>query len=188
MYTLETSLSHQVEAHIASAISTSNLQLAGNSFETLDFSMPSYDGSSAKPKEIPGFSNPFSSGSGSESSSAPKVDLDLPSFSNPFGSMLGGDDGSDDASKQAAAEAKQAASDAKKAEKEAAEAQKKAEKESAEAQKKAEKEARKKAELEKQRAMVERAKAAKEAEAEAAASAPAPAPVVVSPTKSCSVQ
>ena len=176
MYTLETSLSHQVEAHIASAISTSNLQLAGNSFETLDFSMPSYDGSSAKPKEIPGFSNPFGSGSGSESSSAPKVDLDLPSFSNPFGSMLGGDDGSDDASKQAAAEAKQAASDAKKAEKEAAEA------------KKAEKEARKKAELEKQRAMVERAKAAKEAEAEAAASAPAPAPVVVSPTKSCSVQ
>lgn len=133
----------------SSAISGSSMFLAAQS-EYLDFSMPSYDNNQAVGKSSK---------------------LDAPSFNSPFGDFDFGasksdsvDTSADDSKaaeeKAAAAAAKEQAAADEKAAKEAA--KKQAEDEAA--AKKAEKEARRKAEIEKQKAAVERAKAQKESE------------------------
>jgi len=168
----------------------------GDSFETLDFSLPSY-GEATK-------SDTLSPSSSSSSSDSP------PAFSNPFGELkmperatesakvtpapapapvAKKDDAAEKAAEKADAEARKAdekarkaeekaAAEAKKAEeKAAAEAKKEAEKAAAE-KKEAEKQARREAEKKKQQEAVERAKQREEEEAAAKeAAAPAPAPV-----------
>lgn len=120
----------------------------GNSFETVDFSLPSYD--QAVGKATKAFDQ-----------------LDAPKFVNPFGSSDSEDKTADEAKDDAKAAAetakqdKQAEREAAKAEREAAKAEaeaKKAEEKAAAEKAKAEKEARKQEQLEKQRAAVERQK------------------------------
>jgi len=127
---------------------SSQYLIGASSFDTLDFSLPSYtEGVTAATKAPPSFSNPFEEGS-------PEVDKKQ----------------EQEDAKKAAAEARKEAAEAKKA---AAEAKKTAEKEAAEQRKleqekkKEALEARKAAEKEKQRLAVERA--SKRAEEEKAA-------------------
>lgn len=120
-------------------------KFTGSSFESVDFSLPSYDeavGGKATPREG-----------------------EAPKFTNPFGSF---DSGSDEAeSKPAADEAKvdkaaeREAAKARKAEEKAEAEAKKAEEKAAAEKAKADKEARRKEQMELQRAAVERQKEAK---------------------------
>jgi chemotaxis protein histidine kinase CheA len=120
----------------------------GNSFETVDFSLPSYD--QAVGKATKAFDQ-----------------LEAPKFVNPFGSSDSEDKTADEAKDdtkaavETAKQDKQAEREAAKAEREAAKAEaeaKKAEEKAAAEKAKAEKEARKQEQLEKQRAAVERQK------------------------------
>mmetsp|Transcript_16602 Transcript_16602/g.24634 ORF Transcript_16602/g.24634 Transcript_16602/m.24634 type:complete len:422 (+) Transcript_16602:54-1319(+) len=172
----------------------------GDSFETLDFSLPSYGEATKSDTLSP-------SSSSSSSSDSP------PAFSNPFGELkmperatesakvtpapapapvAKKDDAAEKAAEKADAEARKAdekarkaeekaAAEAKKAEeKAAAEAKKEAEKAAAE-KKEAEKQARREAEKKKQQEAVERAKQREEEEAAAPAPAPVPAPAPSKP-------
>lgn len=150
-------MANPVESTSRSAISGSSLYLSafgapaggGSGFDTLDFSMPSYgDAVKGPTKDPPSFSNPFG-------------DVKIPSLSSEEATSEPKKD-SPDAFIEAKKEEQKAAEAKKAADAEAA-AQKKVADAEAAAQKKAEKEARRQAELEKQRAAVERAREAKEA-------------------------
>ena len=184
----EASPIQQVQSTSESAISDSSLYLSG-SFDTMDFSMPSYSEStkpSGKEKEAPTFSNVFGLGGSEEKPAADEAQVDKAAEKAAADATKAEEKAAAEARKAEEKEyadskkaeekaAKEAEKEAKKAEKEAA-AAKKAEDAAQAADKLAEKQARLQAELQKQREAVERTKAAAEAES---ASAPAPA---VSPT------
>ena len=113
----------------------------GGSFETVDFSLPSYDQAVGKATKA-------------------MEQIEAPKFSNPFGSSDSEDKVADEAKDEKKDEGT-AEREAAKSEREAAKAEaeaKKAEEKAAAEQAKAAKEARKKEQLEKQRAAVERQK------------------------------
>lgn len=138
----------------------------GQSFETLDFSLPSYSdavgGAKDAIKEAPKFANPFGSLMGGEE---PAVEDTAKADTKAAAEAARAEKESEkeearaakEAEREAARSEKEAAASRKAEEKAAAEA-KKAEEKAAVEQEKADKEARRKEQLEKQREAVERAK------------------------------
>ena len=146
---------------------------SGGSFDTLDFSLPSYGDAlkgdtESSPKKAPAFSASF-----------PELKLPETPSSSPAPEPQKDDTAAAEAKAAAEAE-KKAAADAKAEAKAAAEAEKKAAAEAA-AQKKAEAQARKEQQKRLQQEMVEKANAAKQAELAEKAAAEAAATIQVAP-------
>jgi NADH dehydrogenase/NADH:ubiquinone oxidoreductase subunit G len=169
----------QVQSTSRSAISGSSLYLSG-SFDTMDFSMPSYSDSTkpvGKEKDAPLFGNPFGEKPAADEAQVDKAAEKAAAEATKDEEKAAAEARKADEKEYATAKkaeekaAKEAEKEAKKAEKEAA-AAKKAEDATQAADKQAEKQARRQAELQKQREAVERSKAVE------AGSAPAPAPAV----------